>query len=147
LSIAPSIMPRLSEFTLRRRVQFPEVDSSGIVHFSRYFRFMEEAEHAMWREVGLSIATPGCEVGFPRVAAAFDYKRPLRFEDEVDITIRIVKKSARSIGYQCVLRRGDDLIATGTMTIVCVDRRTQPLTATPFPDAIANRFEVALGTD
>jgi acyl-CoA thioesterase FadM len=81
------------------------------------------------------------------VAAAFDYKRPLRFEDEVDITIRIVKKSARSIGYQCVLRRGDDLIATGTMTIVCVDRRTQPLTATPFPDAIANRFEVALGTD
>jgi YbgC/YbaW family acyl-CoA thioester hydrolase len=139
--------PRLSAFTLRRRVQFAEVDSAGIVHFSRFFRYMEEAEHAMWREVGLSIAAPGCHVGFPRVAAAFDYQRPLRFEDEFDIHIRIVKKSARSIGYGCVLTRGSDTIATGTLTIVCVDRRTEPLAATPIPAEIADRFEVASAPD
>ena len=37
---------RLSEFTLHRRVQWYELDSAGIVHFSTYFRYMEEAEHA-----------------------------------------------------------------------------------------------------
>ena len=134
---------RLSEFTLRRRVQFAEVDSAGIVHFSRYFRYMEEAEHAMWREVGLSIAAPGCSVGFPRVAAGFEYQRPLRFEEEFDIHIRIVAMSTRSIGYRCVLHRGADVIASGTMTIVCVDRSVTPLRATPFPDEVAGRFEVA----
>jgi acyl-CoA thioesterase FadM len=30
----------ISEFTLRRRVQFSDVDSAGIVHFSRDFGYM-----------------------------------------------------------------------------------------------------------
>ena len=45
-----------SEFRLRRRVQFYETDAAGMVHFSWFFRYMEEAEHALWREAGLSIA-------------------------------------------------------------------------------------------
>ena len=44
-----------SEYRLRRRVQFYETDAAGIVHFSWFFRYMEEAEHALWREAGLSI--------------------------------------------------------------------------------------------
>ena len=46
------------EFRLKRRVQFYETDAAGIVHFSTYFRYMEEAEHALWRDAGMSIA-PG----------------------------------------------------------------------------------------
>ena len=46
----------VSEYRLRRRVQFYETDAAGIVHFSWFFRYMEEAEHALWREAGLSIA-------------------------------------------------------------------------------------------
>ena len=45
-----------SEYRLKRRVQFYETDMAGIVHFSWFFRYLEEAEHAMWREAGLSIA-------------------------------------------------------------------------------------------
>ena len=44
--------------SVRRRVQF-ETDMAGVVHFSWYFRYMEEAEHALWREAGLSMASPG----------------------------------------------------------------------------------------
>ena len=42
----------MREFTYRRRVQFYETDLAGIVHFSWYPRYMEEAEHAMWRDAG-----------------------------------------------------------------------------------------------
>ena len=35
-----------------RRVLFYETDAAGIVHFSWFFRYMEEAEHALWREAG-----------------------------------------------------------------------------------------------
>ena len=45
-----------SEFRLKRRVHFYETDAAGIVHFSTYFRYMEEAEHALWRDAGLTIA-------------------------------------------------------------------------------------------
>ena len=41
-------------FRYSRRVQFSETDLAGIAHFSAFFRFMEEAEHALWRAAGLS---------------------------------------------------------------------------------------------
>ncbi len=68
-----------SEYRLKRRVHFYETDMAGIVHFSCFFRYLEEAEVAMWREAGLSIAGES-EIGWPRVEASFEYYRPLKFE-------------------------------------------------------------------
>ena len=42
-------------FVYTRRVVFYETDLAGVVHFSNYFRYMEEAEHAMWRAAGMRI--------------------------------------------------------------------------------------------
>ena len=96
-----------SEYRLKRRVQFYETDMAGIVHFSWFFRYLEEAEHAMWREAGLSIAG-GSGIGWPRVEASFEFHRPLRFEDEFEVHLRIVGKDARTIRYEGVdLQRRD----------------------------------------
>ena len=91
----------LSEYRLKRRVQFYETDAAGIVHFSCYFRYMEEAEHAMWRSAGLSIAQAGTDMGWPRVAASFEYHRPLRFEEEFEITMRVAERTEKSIRWRC----------------------------------------------
>ena len=143
--MAASGSPR-SEYTLRRRVLFYEVDSAGIVHFSNFFRYMEEAEHALWREAGVSIAPPETGVGFPRVSAGFEYHRPLRFEDEFEVCIRVVAIAEKSMRYTCALTRGDEKIATGSLTIVCVSKKgNEPMKAIAFPPDIAARFEVAAG--
>ena len=63
-------MAPISEHTYHRQVQFPETDASGIVHFTNFFKYVEEAEHAMWRATGLSIAAMDAEVSWPRVAAS-----------------------------------------------------------------------------
>jgi acyl-CoA thioester hydrolase len=111
-----------AEFIYRRRVQFAETDMAGIVHFSMYFRYMEEAEHALWRSVGLQIAPPDGTVGFPRVAAACDFKAPLHFEDEFEVHVRVEAVGRRSLKYGFTLRRDDDILATGSMTSVSVVR-------------------------
>jgi YbgC/YbaW family acyl-CoA thioester hydrolase len=134
------------EYRLRRRVQFAEVDSARIVHFSQYFRYMEEAEHALWREAGLSIAPPGATFGYARIGASFEYHSPLRFEDEFDVLIRIARITARTMRYDCSVSRGVDRIATGVMTIVCVTGGDgEPLRSIPIPAEIATRFAVATG--
>ena len=136
-------MPQ-SEFTLRRRVQFYELDSAGIVHFSTYFRYMEEAEHALWREAGLSVAPSESEVGFPRVAASFEYHRPLRFEEEFEVHIRVEALGEKSIRFGAVLTRGETTIATGRLTVVCVRKRpNEPMKAIAIPPESAEKFEVA----
>jgi acyl-CoA thioester hydrolase len=138
-----TVQPR-SELTLRRRVHFYELDSAGIVHFSCFFRYMEEAEHALWREAGLSIAPRDSDIGFPRVSATCDYHAPLRFEDEFDVRIVIESMTAKSIRYTCRLTRGDVRIATGAMVIVCVRKGADGrMKAVEIPEEIASRFAVA----
>ena len=134
---------RVSEWRLRRRVRFYEVDGAGIVHFSWYFRYMEEAEYELWRSAGLrAAALPG--IGLPRVAASFDYRRPLRFEDEFEARIQITSIREKSLVYSCVLTLGDETIATGTMTIACVRIAAgEPMRAVPWPAEIAERLEAA----
>lgn len=134
----------LSEYRFRRRVQFYETDAAGLVHFSWYFRYMEEAEHALWREAGLSIAAPDAEIGWPRVAASFDYYKALRFEQEFDGWLRIAAITRKTIRYTCVLTLGETKIAAGTLTVACVRKRPdEPMTAVEIPADIAARFRVA----
>jgi acyl-CoA thioester hydrolase len=134
-----------SEYRLKRRVQFYETDMAGIVHFSWFFRYMEEAEHAMWREAGLSIAD-GSDVGWPRVEASFEYHRPLKFEDEFEVHIRIVAKDARTIRYEGAITKGDDRIATGRMAIRCVSKKPgEPMRSVDIPARIDSRLQVAPG--
>ena len=105
---------RISEHRVHRLVQFHETDAAGMVHFSWFYRYMEEAEHALWRAAGLSVAEVA-DVFFPRVSASFDFKNPLRFEDEFEILIRITGFSERTIRYACAMTRGETPIASGTL--------------------------------
>ena len=64
---------------------------------------------------GLSIGAAEVTGGWPRVAAAFDYKRPLRFEDQFEVTVCIAELTRRSIRYAFTItsrrragRDGDD---------------------------------------
>jgi 4-hydroxybenzoyl-CoA thioesterase/acyl-CoA thioester hydrolase len=134
----------VSELRLRRRVQFHETDAAGIVHFSNYFHYMEEAEHALWRAAGFSIHAMDARVGWPRVHASFDYHRPLRFEDEFDAWIRIVALAERTIRYECLLLREGERVATGHFTIACVSLEPgRPMRATAIPDEFRARLAVA----
>jgi YbgC/YbaW family acyl-CoA thioester hydrolase len=133
-----------SEYRLRRRVQFYETDAAGIVHFSWFFRYMEEAEHALWRDAGLSIAKPGAEIGWPRVAASFEYRRPLRFEDEFEVWLGIVAIGEKTIRYASRITKGGEHIGSGSLTIACVSKLPHGgMKSVPIPAEIAARFEVA----
>jgi acyl-CoA thioester hydrolase len=133
-----------TEYRLRRRVQYHETDAAGIVHFSCFFRYMEEAEHALWRDAGLSIHPPESEIGWPRIAASCDFHAVLRFEDEFDVWIRVADLTRKTMRYTFELVRGATKIATGTISIACVRRRPdQPMQAIEIPADIAARFQAA----
>ncbi|HSF99895.1 MAG TPA: thioesterase family protein [Vicinamibacterales bacterium] len=127
------------EFRYSRRVQFAETDLVGVVHFSWYFRYMEEAEHALWREAGLCVVPEDSDVRFPRVSASIDFHAPLRFEDVFEVHVRIESMTQRSIRYTHTITCDGTVAATGSMTAVCV--RTRPeMQAIDIPEHIARRF-------
>jgi YbgC/YbaW family acyl-CoA thioester hydrolase len=138
------------EYKIIRRVEFADTDMAGIAHFSNYFQFMEAAEHAFFRSLGLSVVHPaGCkDLGLPRVHAHCDYRAPLRFEDEVEVRLLVEKKSARSITYQFHLRKiapePAQHVARGRLTVACVEHRPDgSIQGVPFPREVLDKIDVA----
>ena len=132
------------EFTITRKVEFSETDMAGIVHFSVFYRYMEYAEHAFFRSLGRSIADPNLGVGWPRVHCKCDFKKPLKFEDEVEIHLLVSAKTTKSISYQFRLLKADSEVARGTITVLCVRRNEgDGMKATSIPSEIADLIEVA----
>ena len=140
---APEGLP--GEFRYRRRVQFAETDLAGIVHFSWYFRYMEEAEHALWRAAGLTIARAGETMGWPRVSASFDFGRPLQFEDDIEVIVRIAGVNARTIQYAVTIVRQSTTIGRGSMKIACVRKQPgTPMVSMDIPRDVLERLRSAL---
>lgn len=138
------------EFKAQRRVEFSETDMAGIVHYSNFFRFMETAEHGFYRSLGFSVVmddfTP--PLGFPRVHASCDYRKPLRFEDVVEIHLLVRDKKPKVLSYQFIFRKVNgeehEEVARGVLTIVCVTHAADgKMSATAIPPEIADKIEVA----
>ena len=134
-----------SEFTLSHRVEFAETDMAGIVHFANFYRMMENTEHAFFRSIGLSVHGGG--VGWPRVAAACEFFKPLRFEEVVQIQLLVAEVRNRSIRY--VFRFWKDEadgrveIARGNVTTVCAAVKGGTLAAVAIPDSIRALIQTA----
>ena len=108
-------------FQTRRRVEFVDTDMAGIVHFSNYFRWMESAEVDFLHARGLSVRLPweGQQLGFPRVSATCDYVKPARFEDLLDVAVRIDRIGSKSVTYAFEFSLAGATIAKGKVTSVC----------------------------
>ena len=135
-------------FTTRRKIEFADTDMGGIVHFSRYFVFMETAEHRFLNALGTSVSLDheGHRIGWPRVAASCEFKRPARFEDELEIHVRVRRKGEKSVTWEFSFRNGEREIATGAMTSVCC--RLAPggdVQAIAIPEPVAKLLEEADG--
>ena len=131
-----------AELRLRRRVAFAETDTAGIVHFSNYFRYFEDAEHALWRDAGLSIHPGKSDVGWPRVAASCEYHRPLRFEQEFEITVAIAEITRRTIRYDGIITSGGERVASATWKIACINKQPDgSMRSTDIPAEIRGRLE------
>lgn len=104
-----------------RRIEFSDTDMAGIVHFSNFFRFMEAAEVEFLRARGLSVKLDweGQTIGFPRVSASCDYRKPARFEDVLDVLVTLDEIGRKSVTYAFEFSLKGELIACGQVTSVC----------------------------
>lgn len=132
------------QFVSQRRVEFSDTDMAGIIHFSSYYRYMEEAEHAFFRSLGLSIMLKqpdGTVIGWPRVSAACTFEAPARFEDLLEIRVFVERKGVKSLTIRYEFWRDNARIAHGRMkTACCLCRHDAPLVSIPIPAEIESRI-------
>src|SRR5262245_36893289 len=101
------------------------------------FRYMEEAEHALWRAAGLTIHERVSDIGWPRVSAACEFRNRLHFEEEFEVWVRLASIKTRTLDYEFTIVRGDTVIAVGTMTSICVRKAPDAMKAIEIPGEVS----------
>ena len=135
-----------SVFSYERRVEFCETDAAGIAHFSSLIIYMEQAEHALLRSLGLSVASSNTILGneaesaskisWPRVKVECEFLSPAKFEDMISVKTSITLLGSTSITYQHQLSLGSTLIAHGKITSVCCSKSNGSLSSTKIPSQV-----------
>lgn len=132
----------LPSITVRRKVEFSDTDAAGLVHFSNYFRYMESAERAFFERAGIPLfeSAPDRLSGFPRVDAQCSFVRPLRYGDEVSITLTLEKVRSAGLHFGFLLEKlsasaAPEMVAQGSLTTVYsrFDRDTGQIQAGTLP--------------
>jgi acyl-CoA thioester hydrolase len=113
----------ISEHEISLRVRYPEVDAMGYLHHSRYLQYFEMGRVELLRAHGFSYADLEREgVFFVVTKAEVRYKAPAKYDDELQLTTKIVKQTFVRYDHAYVLRRGTTILAEATTTIACVGR-------------------------
>jgi len=133
-------------FHLRRTVQFAETDLASVLHFSNYYRMMEEIEHAFWRSHGMCVIVNGADgqISWPRVATSCEYFAPAHFEDELDLYFVVEHVGERSLTSQVEFLRKGERIARGRTTAVCCRMEGGTFGSIAIPDELRAKLESCL---
>jgi acyl-CoA thioester hydrolase len=137
----------MHEFHARRRIEFSDTDMGGIVHFARFFVFMEWTEHELLRSLGADPGSfrdsEGRRVAWPRVSATCEYLSPARFGDDLDIHLRVLRKGRTSLSYGFEILNRDTPVARGKVSVVYCLMSDAGLKPIPIPDAVADLIDEA----
>jgi acyl-CoA thioester hydrolase len=128
------------------RVGFSDTDAQGIVYYGRYLPYFDQARVEYARHVGM-LATGPEEFEFVMRANTIDYLAPARFDDLLEVFIRVSRIGRTSATYECAAYRVDDdvLMVTAQQTLVLVDLDERR--ACPIPDSFRERIREFEGED
>jgi acyl-CoA thioester hydrolase len=117
------------------RVAFSDTDAQGVVYYGRYLPYFDLARVEYHRHLGRPHLG---NVDFAMRAITVEYVAPARFDDLLEVFVRVDRIGTTSITYDHAVYRlnddGDELMATAKATLVCIalDERR----AVPVPDAL-----------
>ena len=131
-SLRPSRDAADYPFVHRLRTRFAETDAMGVVHHAAYLPYLEEARVEFLRSIGhpyKEVRDASAEGGreFPVLEVWVQYRSPLYFDDEVDVSLAVgaVTRTTFQIAY--LLCVGGQPRATAVTVHGCVDGSGRPM--------------------
>jgi acyl-CoA thioester hydrolase len=120
-----------------QRVGFSETDAQGVVYYGRYMPYFDLARTEYHRHLGRVHLG---DVDFAMRAVTVEYVAGARFDDLLEIFVRVQRIGTTSITYDHAAYRvdGEELMATAQATLVCIalDERK----AVPVPEAFREQI-------
>jgi acyl-CoA thioester hydrolase len=134
------------KYSVLARVWFSDTDAQGVVYYGRYLPYFDHARVEYHRHLGIR-GVGHDELEFVMRAATVEYRAPARFDDLIEIFVRLERIGRTSATYEFAAYRADDnlLMVTADHTLVLVDLDERR--AMPIPDDFRERMRAFEGAD
>jgi tol-pal system-associated acyl-CoA thioesterase len=128
-------------FLWHTRVYYQHTDAGGIVFHGNYLNFMECARTELLQSRGLDLGEMARRdrVLFVVHRAALTYHRPALLNDMLSVSAAVSRAGRVRIEFAQQVRRADELLAEGELTLACVSADT--LKPVGLPAAVRRMFE------
>lgn len=115
------------------RVYYEDTDAGGVVFYANYLKFFERARTEMLRAMGYEqdelIANEG--IIFVVRSIQVDYLSPARFNEQLQVSAKVVLAKKASLTFEQVITRDDEVLCKGSVRIACLDAQTMRPKAIP----------------
>ena len=131
LSLEPSRDPADYVFVHRLRTRFAETDAMGVIHHAAYLPYLEEARVEYLRSIehpyrAVRSGTGEDQRDFPVLEVSVRYRKPVRFDDEVDVPLGVGAVTGTTFQIAYLVTVDGEVRATAVTVHGCVDRRGRP---------------------
>ena len=132
------------KYSALTRVWFSDTDAQGVVYYGRYLPYFDHARTEYHRHVA-GLRVEGAE--FVMRALEVGYVAPARFDDLLELFVRVQRIGNSSVTYECAAFRVPDdlLMVTAKQTLVLIDRESRrPMRV---PDELRSAVRAFEGAD
>lgn len=130
----------MTEFSWPVRVYYEDTDAGGVVFYANYLKFFERARTEMLRSLGFEQDSLRDRENLLFVvrSVAIDYLKPARFNEQIDVSAKVVEYKKASLTFEQAITRQQDLLCTGIVRIACLD--AQHMRPKPIPNDILQQL-------
>lgn len=132
----------MKSFSIPIRVYIEDTDAGKVVFYANYLNFMERARTEWLRHHGveLDVWQEQHSRMFVVRSVTIDYQSPARFNDQLSASFELTELKRASLRCHQAIMRGEEVLSTASVSLVCVN--TDTLSPTAIPAAIREAITV-----
>ena len=116
-------------FKYKFKIYYEDTDSGGVVYYANYLKYLERARSEAIYSLGLTntnlqkdhdtlIIVKSCNI---------EYKKPAKFEDELEIISSILSKTRTSFTMLQIIKKNEEIISEATVQLATVNKEGKPI--------------------
>ena len=116
-------------FKYKFKIYYEDTDSGGIVYYANYLKYLERARSAAIYSLGLTNIKLQKDYGVLIIVKSCNikYKKPAKFEDELNIISSILSKTKTSFTMLQIIKKNEEIISEATVQLVTVNKEGKPI--------------------
>ena len=116
-------------FKYKFKIYYEDTDLGGVVYYANYLKYLERARSEAIYSLGLTNTKLRKDYGTLIIVKScnIEYKKPARFEDELEIISSVLTKTKTSFTMKQIIKKDEETISEADVQLVTVNKEGKPV--------------------